>query len=1118
MTYGFKFLNDNGETVIDDTNVKPWFYAQAPAMYVTDITNYTEYAQFNELNKIDGSGNPFTIWVPESGVTSWKVYEIGYEVPVSYDCFVLLNLPVNSSKVYYSCEKPVSRIGNNTIKLYAYVPNTWTASSADIPKAYIFIGNPIPTALRSTGYGIQVLNQSAQYMFDSGKRHFQPTAFPLIFLKGLYNEYITNPGSYTTIESSYTAFTTLSGGSVPTNAAWLLPSSDIIFGKWDDNEQVYKSTHNVAAYRRSYVSGGNNGLIISQPKTFTKNSSTYSSTYGLFNNAYIIATGQQQGLNNGGAVVPGVVVDATPLDQGYTAPELPQSFTLSRNVSGILEGGGGITITLTTTAVPNGTVVPFTITGISASDLTVNDLTRDFIVNNNTSNTFLTATSDGLFEGTETATLSLDNGRASISFTISDSVSYSLVSSSTTPEEGQTITVTLTTTGFANGSSVPYNITGISQADLSSGSLTGNFTISSNTGSLNFAFAKDTGYDPETMRISVNSGATYLDIAITDVPYANEILTISPSSFTTTEYTVITITGGYPYTSFEFLILPTGTNPVNTSTNRWLSQYQTSIIGTQYFDENGEYYNNTSSGLDFGGNGNWTMWVFTTYSKNFRSANVTVSTAPTFSITGSDGTKGPLTVNEGTTGFFKVTTTNLANGTLVYPKFINATLSANDYVNSAASGVAVQNNVANFTIQFTADTFTDGQQEYGQLVVQYPNGTTKDSYGYIYVNDTSVTPASYSLTRTVPSGASVNEGNGAYYYLTTNQPGDLYWTLNGTNITTNDIVAAGAYDSDGTYYSYGADLSGIINQTYYQLFIYIKADAQTEGAETLTVNIRTGSASGPVVASNSVVINDTSITPSYNESLTIVSDANGNYIVPLNGYMTISITGGAPNTGFTFAVTNNNDPQPSSFPGVNSLDGSGSFTNYITGATAQGGQVVGDKRLWVKFNFNNNVRSARFNVVYDAGTLSGGEYCSGFTRYQNYNDGAGGVYAQVVAYNSPSCGYVQQYTPTRTRSVYTYYNYDFQGDTWGVNGGRPGGPCTATIVTGPYAGFALSGTFNGSGQFRQVIGDYGSLVVGNYTLNFTFPGDDAYYSASYRTLVATFSVQNTSAGGGGIIP
>jgi hypothetical protein len=1111
MTYGFKFLNNNSETVIDDSNVKPWFWGEAPPISTTDITS-----TYNLLNQNDGT-NSFSSFVAEVGVVSWTVYKINYQAPAAYDCFIMLKMPNSNQKIFYSCPNPVSLIGNTLVEVYAFAPNTAIATSADIPKAYVFVGNPIPTALKSSGYGIQVFDESNQCMFDSGKRHLQPAQFPTILINHLYQKYNLNyPSGYTT---PYGALILDSNYTIPSNPAWLLPSSDILWVYPEGN--TWYATHNEIMYKKLYNQAD---LLTAQPQTY-KTVTQPSNPAGLFGNSYLYANRLAGSAGDEYAGVPSIVVDATPLDQGYTGPEFPTTYTLSRDKSSVTENtpantASTIAISLTTTAVPNGTVLPYTITGISAADLATNTLTGNFVVSNNNSTIYLSAVADALAEGTETATLSLNNGRATISFTISDAVSYSL-SSFMTPEEGQSIAVTLTTAGLPNGSTVPYTITGITQADLTVGTITGNFTISSNTSGLEFRFARDTPFEYETMRISVNSGATFLDIPITDVPAGNEVLTISPSSITTTQTTNLTITGGAPNTSFEYITLAQGVDPVYAWNNRWLPQYA-SQVGTLYFDENGSYYNNPlGSGF---GTGNRTFWAFMTYTRNFRSANITVSLPQTFSITGSNGTKGPLTIAEGSTGYFKVTTTNVPTGTLVYPKFINTNLDANDYTNSAASGIAVgSDGVANFTIAFTADSTTEGPQS-GELVVQYPNGTTKDSYGVITVSDTSVSPPSYSVTR---SAASINEGGYIYFTIgLTNIPvgTQLWWDVSGTNITTNDIqyVYHDSQDGNGWFTpSGGTTLNNTFTtdgSTVYQVILYARNDVQTEGTETATFNLRTGYSAGPSVASTSFSINDTSTAPVYNESVTIVSDAGGDYIVELNGYMTITVGPGAPNTGFTFAITNNTDPQPTSFPGSNTLDGSGYFYNYITGATAQGGQVVGDKRLWVKFNYDNNVRSARFKVVYDAGTLSGGEYCSGFTRYQNYNDGRGGTYASVVATNSPACGYVQQYTPVRTLSIYTYYNYDFMGDTWGINGGRPNGPVTATIVTGPYAGFALSGTFNASGIYRQLIGDYGALAVGNYTINFTFPGDDAYYSTSYRTLVATFSVQNASAGGGGIIP
>ena len=1272
MTYGFIFKNNSGETVINDTNVKPWFWGQATVNgLIQDVTS-----TYSRVNDPDPAFPGYPMWMGLTNFAwlarSWTVYKIDYDVPTAFTSFIVHSLP--SMNVFYSCSKPyyVANSGTGIVSILAFVPDNYAATVADIPKVYTFIVDPIPTQLKSSGYGVQLFKQDGQCTFDSGRRHFQPLSIQYV--------YIPNPN-----ESNFTQYniipgqqSTLFGLDTYYNLAFLLPSVDIIKvgASWEPGNTGLVNT---VVYNLSYPT-----LYNQVPRTYNLE----------------VPAGTPAGIYNLGSagLQPVVVVDGDIYNENVSVPSLPQSYTLSRNKAAIIEGETGVIISLDTTAVASGTLVPYTISGIDASDLTSGSLTGNFVVSNGKSSVTISAALDAYSEGTETATIALNNGRSSVNFTISDAVSYSL-SSFMTPEEGQSISVTLTTSNLPNGSAVPYTITGITQADLTVGTISGNFTISSNTSALEFRFARDTATEQETMRISVNNGATFLDIPITDVPAGNEVLTINPSTITYNQRTTLTVTGGTPNGSFEFISTLQGEDPVYAWNNRWKPEYAP-YVGTQYFDENGNFSNPPATALgpngsDLGANpnavSNRTFWIFTTTTKNFRSFNYTVNPEPEFFISGTDNTQGPLYVDEGTTGYFKVTTANIPNGTVVYPKLIGGTLSANDYTNTGANGITIQSNVATFQITFTADQVTDGATEYGELVVQYPNGTTKNSYGNIYVSDTSIPAASYAITKAVPSGTTADEGTAAYFYLTTNQTANLYWVLEGTGITNDDIENAGAYDADGNYYSYGPDRYGIINTTYYMLFIKFKNDVKTEGNENLTVNLKTGSQNGQVVASASViigdtslypgygiatgdpycigvnryqnyhdgnggqyssviaynspicgyvppasysvsknvatvnedgyiiftigltsvpsgtqlwwdisgtnittndilyvfhdaqdgngwftpsggsplnntftvygqtsyqviiyprsdtstennetatfnlrtgysggpsqasttfVINDTSTTPSYNESLTIVSDANGNYIVPLNGYMTISVTGGMPYGSFSFEGTNNGDPQPTTFTGTGlSLDGNGNFTNYITGATARGSQTVGDWRLWLKFNYNNNVRSARYQTVYDAGTLSGGQYCVGYTLTQNYNNGTGGTYSQVVEYNNVgTCNYTVQYTPARTRVTYNYYNFDFQGDSWGMDGGRPGGAVTATIVDGPYVGFALSGSFNSSGQYRQVVGNYGSLAVGFYTINFTFPGQDAYYSASYRTIVAYFYVQNASAGAGGVIP
>lgn len=105
-----------------------------------------------------------------------------------------------------------------------------------------------------------------------------------------------------------------------------------------------------------------------------------------------------------------------------------ETYTLSRDQASIIEGDQ-FTITLTTTGVENNTSVPYTITGIDSNDLSSGNITGAFVVQGNTTSatdsiTFTTAV-DTVTEGTETATLTLNNitPTNSISVTIADQAS-----------------------------------------------------------------------------------------------------------------------------------------------------------------------------------------------------------------------------------------------------------------------------------------------------------------------------------------------------------------------------------------------------------------------------------------------------------------------------------------------------------------------------------------------------------------------------------------------------------------------------------------------------------------------------------------------------------------------
>ena len=93
------------------------------------------------------------------------------------------------------------------------------------------------------------------------------------------------------------------------------------------------------------------------------------------------------------------------------APQ-PPTYAIGRSLSAVNEGSS-VTFTLSTTNVANGTLVPYTISGISSTDVTTGSLTGSFIVNSGLATATITMSADQLTEGAETATLTLNNAAAS---------------------------------------------------------------------------------------------------------------------------------------------------------------------------------------------------------------------------------------------------------------------------------------------------------------------------------------------------------------------------------------------------------------------------------------------------------------------------------------------------------------------------------------------------------------------------------------------------------------------------------------------------------------------------------------------------------------------------------
>jgi hypothetical protein len=201
---------------------------------------------------------------------------------------------------------------------------------------------------------------------------------------------------------------------------------------------------------------------------------------------------------------------------------LPQSFpmqyiALTSNVSSISEGGV-IVLTLTSTNLPDGTVVPYTVTGTaSLSDTNLVTSTGNFVVNNSTAVLTVQVASDTLVEGTENITVTLDNTGVSVTVNILDSL-YALTSYGVTSvNEGSSFQIGLIGQNIIDNTLVPYVITGVAAVDINGASLTGNFTVVNNSAVITFSVTADQITEgTETFTLTLVGTTTSIAVTIGD--------------------------------------------------------------------------------------------------------------------------------------------------------------------------------------------------------------------------------------------------------------------------------------------------------------------------------------------------------------------------------------------------------------------------------------------------------------------------------------------------------------------------------------------------------------------------------------------------------------------------
>ena len=168
------------------------------------------------------------------------------------------------------------------------------------------------------------------------------------------------------------------------------------------------------------------------------------------------------------------------INHNATVSTPTKTYTLTSNVASVNEGSA-IRFSITTSGVSAGTVLPYSVTGITASALASGSINGSFTVGSS-EYIDLVPKADTATTGPRTIAVELDNLNISATATINDTslTPYGIILANVgTVNEGGAAKFTLSTSYLDAGTVIPYKITGITEADLSSGSLTGNFVVGS---------------------------------------------------------------------------------------------------------------------------------------------------------------------------------------------------------------------------------------------------------------------------------------------------------------------------------------------------------------------------------------------------------------------------------------------------------------------------------------------------------------------------------------------------------------------------------------------------------------------------------------------------------------
>lgn len=449
---------------------------------------------------------------------------------------------------------------------------------------------------------------------------------------------------------------------------------------------------------------------------------------------------------------------------------------------------------------------------------------------------------------------------------------YSITESSTSVNEGASVTFTILTTDVADGTVLYYAINGtVSSADFTDASLSGSVTVSGDSASFTKTLVNDLSRDntegTETFEVELRTSsitgtivATSNTITVSDTSFASYTLTQSSTSVSegdTVTFTVNTVG------------IPDGTTLYYTTSG--------SVSSSDISSTSGSFVINSDTG-------SFTLSVIEdilvesseTLEVDVRTGSLTgeiVVSASTITVTNTTNYVVSISSNvlvEGDVAIFTVDTQGVPDNTTLYYVVTGSAASTVD-LSSLSGSFIINNDAGSFNITVNQDYESDDAESFTvEVKTGSVSGTVVDSIGPITITESAFTMDVIPQQTVIPE-STITTPSSLTFDVTTTGISD------GTSFTATIVGGSAAVNS--------ADFNGsltksfTVNNNSASFIVSLVRDGKTEGTETFTVQVK--NQNGTVIATSPVVvITDASFTGSRKTDKTFgpipVNRDNGN--------------------------------------------------------------------------------------------------------------------------------------------------------------------------------------------------------------------------------------------------